>query len=894
MRPAARAPGRLGRSGPPRAASSARAVPLAALAAGLRDQPDGADLDAPLDALDHVVDRQRGDARRRQRLHLDPGRAGRGGLRPHPEHARGAVRRHRDDEVGQGQRVAERDQVARPLAAHHAGELGDAEDVALRPAAVDHEAHRLVADRHRGLRDGSARGERLVADVDHPRPAGPVDVGEAAALGARRSVPGHRAQYRGSGWPPVRRSVAVEPPQVDGAIRPAARRRSRGRSRGRPRSPSAERTWLPCPRPPPASRTGTRPSASRTVRPSASRSVMTRRNAAPARALRDVVAEDRPVRRPEQPVRGQAGQLPDRRPDEQLERHEARDRVPGQAEQERRVAAIRRARRPRRRTACPAARRPARARSGRSPRRPPGRRRTARPRRRPTRSSRRPGPPGRPRGGPGRPRADPPRSRSCGPRPRPPRRAPRAPGRSRRGSRPGRARVPPPGPRRPVARTPTTRPPVDPQRLVAGARGEGDRGRRQPAPGAQDHDRLVRGRRPPSGSPSRARSPRGRAPTAGSGPAASRPRSPVGAPSASAGVVSSTWTTASARGGTGAPVAIRIAVPRSTAGSGATPARDLADHLEADRRAVGRAGHVARRGSRSRPSPSCPTAAAPSGSSRPRRGSGRAPRSRKTCSTSVGPGIAARTRSRASSTLRSRSVTAPRHRAWPLRLGPGVEERGDRATGQHPAEDRPVEDRQPVEMRDPQPLEGVGQAVVRARRPASVSPPTITSSDRVVGQLRWGTARTWAAPTIPTTASSRTTGSAGPTVPSRIDGRERVERQLRRRASRGPSPSPRRRGCPGRGRRGRASGRRDRADAIRNQPTSPVMIPSNVSSVEDEREADDQERAAGPAADAAGDAASRTAGRRSAPRRSPGRSGRRRAGTPARGSPRRGRGPGRR
>src|SRR6188768_2893642 len=49
-----------------------RPVPLAALAAGLREQPERADLDAPLDTLDHVVDRQRRHGRRRHRLHLDP------------------------------------------------------------------------------------------------------------------------------------------------------------------------------------------------------------------------------------------------------------------------------------------------------------------------------------------------------------------------------------------------------------------------------------------------------------------------------------------------------------------------------------------------------------------------------------------------------------------------------------------------------------------------------------------------------------------------------------------------------------------------------------------------------------------------------------------------------
>ena len=75
-RPAAAARRRAAR--PP--AAVGRSVPLAALAAGLRHEPDRSDLHAALDALDHVVDRQRGHGRRGQRLHLDAGRAGGRGL----------------------------------------------------------------------------------------------------------------------------------------------------------------------------------------------------------------------------------------------------------------------------------------------------------------------------------------------------------------------------------------------------------------------------------------------------------------------------------------------------------------------------------------------------------------------------------------------------------------------------------------------------------------------------------------------------------------------------------------------------------------------------------------------------------------------------------------------
>ena len=49
------------------------AAVLAAPAAALLDQPDVADHHRLVDRLDHVVDRQRRDGDRRQRLHLDAG-----------------------------------------------------------------------------------------------------------------------------------------------------------------------------------------------------------------------------------------------------------------------------------------------------------------------------------------------------------------------------------------------------------------------------------------------------------------------------------------------------------------------------------------------------------------------------------------------------------------------------------------------------------------------------------------------------------------------------------------------------------------------------------------------------------------------------------------------------
>ena len=228
------------------------------------------DLDAALDALDHVVDGQGGDRRRGHRLHLDAGLARswrpRRGCAARPPPRSGVIA---TTQVGQGQRVAERDELARPLGAHDAGQLRDAEDVALRAAAVDDQAHRLGRDGDGRLGDGPPRGDRLVRDVDHPRPPGPVDVREPAALGRGAGSSGPSVRRRISGA----RSGPVEPPQLDLG---AGRQRvvglgddREGVGGGQGRDDVA---------PLPARQADRRPArcASRTGAPAASRSAMTR------------------------------------------------------------------------------------------------------------------------------------------------------------------------------------------------------------------------------------------------------------------------------------------------------------------------------------------------------------------------------------------------------------------------------------------------------------------------------------------------------------------------------------------------------------------------------------------------------------------------------------------
>src|SRR3954452_22450051 len=75
-----------------------RPDPGSTLAAGLRDQVDGLDLNATLDALDHVVEGQRRDRRRRHGFHLDTGLACRRGLRTDAQDARTPIRCDGNDE----------------------------------------------------------------------------------------------------------------------------------------------------------------------------------------------------------------------------------------------------------------------------------------------------------------------------------------------------------------------------------------------------------------------------------------------------------------------------------------------------------------------------------------------------------------------------------------------------------------------------------------------------------------------------------------------------------------------------------------------------------------------------------------------------------------------------
>src|SRR4051812_10858441 len=102
------------------------------LSAGLVEQLDALDDDARLDALDHVVDRERADTAGDHRLHLDPRTRARARLGDQRDRARLGIDGDRRLHVRERQRVRERDQLVRALGGLDGGQPGHGGDVALR------------------------------------------------------------------------------------------------------------------------------------------------------------------------------------------------------------------------------------------------------------------------------------------------------------------------------------------------------------------------------------------------------------------------------------------------------------------------------------------------------------------------------------------------------------------------------------------------------------------------------------------------------------------------------------------------------------------------------------------------------------------------------------------
>ena len=520
-----------------------------------------------------------------------------------------------------------RDRRRRGRSARSGGTAGSAPTVRLPPitpassatartspfgaTAVDDQAHRLRPTARRTPR--RRRGGRWPAwrSTSTMRgPAASIDVGQAAALGARGGPvavhAGHDAAAARATR--LRPTVAVEPPELDRVAGAVGLDRLR-HDRERVRRGEGRQHVAPLPRRPVASRTRTRPcvvARRRAVRvalrgdaqerPPAGRSSDARRGARPGR--------------PAGAGRGGPASARIAGPDEQLERDEARDRVARAA----RTAA--RGRRPvaspcRTRTACRAGRRRATGRSAPTASNaslttsygptetPPATTIASAPRRAP-------------RGAARLDVLELVRRRSRGRSPRRPaaRRAPAGPGPFASGMPAGPSASPAGRTSSPVARTATRGRRRTADRATPGARGERDRRRRQRGAGGENRRSLdevaaaaadrIRPARPPRGP--------------GSPPAAARPHRARAAPRVPGRVERRRQLDRDDRVGARAGSARRS---RSGSRSRARPRRPATPPAgtspttaEPDRRVLAGAGRRRRRGSRSRPSPSCPTAAA--------------------------------------------------------------------------------------------------------------------------------------------------------------------------------------------------------------------------------------------------------------------------------------------
>ena len=150
--------------------------------------------------------RQAGDRHGGQRLHLDAGLAGDlDGRAARTKPGQRRVRLDVDRDLGERQRMAERDQLVRALGRHDAGDAGGAEHVALLGVAVEHDVERLRAASRRGLRRPPTRSVAALAETSTMR-ASPrlAEMGELGGLchGYSRRRRGHalaRQQRAGRG-----------------------------------------------------------------------------------------------------------------------------------------------------------------------------------------------------------------------------------------------------------------------------------------------------------------------------------------------------------------------------------------------------------------------------------------------------------------------------------------------------------------------------------------------------------------------------------------------------------------------------------------------------------------------------------------------------------------------
>ena len=156
-----------------------RAV-IAGFAAGFRKQADALDAHGLILRLEHIVEREAAHRDSRQRLHLDAGLPQR--LRQRLD-AHASPLRHKPEihgDLGQRQRMAERDKLVRLLGRHDAGDAGGGEHIAFRRLARFDQRQGSGGHENIALGDSGARRGGLFPHIDHGGLALVVDMAQLA------------------------------------------------------------------------------------------------------------------------------------------------------------------------------------------------------------------------------------------------------------------------------------------------------------------------------------------------------------------------------------------------------------------------------------------------------------------------------------------------------------------------------------------------------------------------------------------------------------------------------------------------------------------------------------------------------------------------------------------
>src|SRR2546426_1200568 len=164
------------------------APPVPACTARLLEQSNLSDLHRSVRPLPDVVDREQGDRHRRQRLHFHACPPDRLRSGPHSHTREPLVQRRLDFHVIQAQRVAEGDQLGRPLRRQRPRHLAHRQHVALGHLLIGHEPKRLARHPDRAFRHRRAHRDGLVAHIHHARPARLVHMRQLHAGSASSSA----------------------------------------------------------------------------------------------------------------------------------------------------------------------------------------------------------------------------------------------------------------------------------------------------------------------------------------------------------------------------------------------------------------------------------------------------------------------------------------------------------------------------------------------------------------------------------------------------------------------------------------------------------------------------------------------------------------------------------